>query len=469
MNKPVMVKGHRLRDEFACPITRELMRDPVIAADGHTYDREAIEMWTRNHTTSPKTGEFMDHLMLVPNLNLKRLIKDLIEEGGEGLYMKEEDGEDGPDTPYRFALVAEHVLILKCLGPVESDWNWRSFRVTERGCIGGRKQPSDLGQQDFMHFSDATVSRRHFEISFDKKERKFSLRDFGSAGGTFVRVPFGVPKPLYPGIMVMLGKHQLVARATEKKEEAQLVPEGDEGEPSKGEEGLAEGVVGGVEKLQLQGEGKSRVKLDDDDEASVPDMPAVSVQAPGVEGGEAEGGEGAGAVVKSVAASVGVGSVASPVQSFSADLKLAADHSQLELACFAPEGTPIQGNKYYVGKQGSSLGRKQSNSIAFSHEVNGTVMGIDSSISGEHARITYDAEHDCLQIMDGTETKPSTNGTWFRLSQMHKESDPFVLQNGSEILIGTVRFVVTLESMIVERDADEYNKQQAAGETANTS
>lgn len=48
------VKGAALRDEFSCPITRELMRDPVIAADGHTYDREAVEMWLRNHDTSPK-------------------------------------------------------------------------------------------------------------------------------------------------------------------------------------------------------------------------------------------------------------------------------------------------------------------------------------------------------------------------------------------------------------------------------
>lgn len=50
------VRGSALRDEFSCPITRELMRDPVIAADGHTYDREAIEMWFRNHDTSPKVG-----------------------------------------------------------------------------------------------------------------------------------------------------------------------------------------------------------------------------------------------------------------------------------------------------------------------------------------------------------------------------------------------------------------------------
>merc|ERR1711924_489863 len=28
-----------------CPITMEVMRDPVVAADGYTYEREAIERW----------------------------------------------------------------------------------------------------------------------------------------------------------------------------------------------------------------------------------------------------------------------------------------------------------------------------------------------------------------------------------------------------------------------------------------
>ncbi|CAM9699156.1 unnamed protein product [Choristocarpus tenellus] len=187
---PLLVRGTRLRDEFACPITRELMREPVIAADGHTYDKEAIEMWLRHHDTSPKTGQPMDHLFVVPNHNLKRLIKDLIAEKGEGLYVhdateeddKEEDNdelenrEDGGraggrrgEGRYRFALVTEHILVLKCLGPVDSDWNGKSFRVTQRGCIGGRKQPAHLGGADFMQFSDATVSRRHFEIVFNKQ------------------------------------------------------------------------------------------------------------------------------------------------------------------------------------------------------------------------------------------------------------------------------------------------------------
>jgi len=31
--------------EFYCPITHEVMVDPVVAQDGHTYERQAIEEW----------------------------------------------------------------------------------------------------------------------------------------------------------------------------------------------------------------------------------------------------------------------------------------------------------------------------------------------------------------------------------------------------------------------------------------
>lgn len=67
----------------------------------------------------------------------------------------------------------------------------------------------------------------------------------------------------------------------------------------------------------------------------------------------------------------------------------------------------LQGSRFIVGKEGATLGRKQTNTIAFSHESNGTVMGIDASISGDHARIGYDEAGDFLYIMDGTPTKVS--------------------------------------------------------------
>lgn len=38
------------REELSCPISLKLMTDPVVADDGHTYQRHAIEAWIRKCT-----------------------------------------------------------------------------------------------------------------------------------------------------------------------------------------------------------------------------------------------------------------------------------------------------------------------------------------------------------------------------------------------------------------------------------
>lgn len=64
-------------EEFYCPISMDLMKDPVIIADGHTYERSAIEDWFRlDKQSSPKTNDYLDHLYLTPNRALKNLIQD---------------------------------------------------------------------------------------------------------------------------------------------------------------------------------------------------------------------------------------------------------------------------------------------------------------------------------------------------------------------------------------------------------
>ncbi|XP_030614265.1 WD repeat, SAM and U-box domain-containing protein 1 isoform X2 [Archocentrus centrarchus] len=62
-------------DEFLCPITRELMREPVIAADGYSYEKEAIESWisTKNRS-SPMTNLPLLTTLLTPNHTLKMAI-----------------------------------------------------------------------------------------------------------------------------------------------------------------------------------------------------------------------------------------------------------------------------------------------------------------------------------------------------------------------------------------------------------
>ncbi|KAI3437479.1 RING-type E3 ubiquitin transferase [Psidium guajava] len=61
--------------DFRCPITLDLMRDPVVVATGQTYDRESITLWIQSgHNTCPKTGQTLAHSNLIPNRALKNLI-----------------------------------------------------------------------------------------------------------------------------------------------------------------------------------------------------------------------------------------------------------------------------------------------------------------------------------------------------------------------------------------------------------
>jgi hypothetical protein len=61
---------------LVCPITLEKMQDPVIAADGHSYERRAIEAWfASGKTTSPNTGLPLPHTHLVSNIALKNLVE----------------------------------------------------------------------------------------------------------------------------------------------------------------------------------------------------------------------------------------------------------------------------------------------------------------------------------------------------------------------------------------------------------
>jgi hypothetical protein len=58
-------------EKFLCPITCEKLVDPVIASDGRTYERAAIEDWFQSgKSTSPCTNEILNDLSLKPNFEL---------------------------------------------------------------------------------------------------------------------------------------------------------------------------------------------------------------------------------------------------------------------------------------------------------------------------------------------------------------------------------------------------------------
>ena len=66
-------------NDYVCPITTEIMTDPVCTADGFTYERTAISEWLSTNDTSPSTGTTLAIKMLIPNLSLCSMIRSFVE------------------------------------------------------------------------------------------------------------------------------------------------------------------------------------------------------------------------------------------------------------------------------------------------------------------------------------------------------------------------------------------------------
>eukprot|EP01117_Protostelium_nocturnum_P019628 TRINITY_DN855_c0_g1_i3.p1 TRINITY_DN855_c0_g1~~TRINITY_DN855_c0_g1_i3.p1 ORF type:complete len:301 (-),score=102.45 TRINITY_DN855_c0_g1_i3:59-937(-) len=73
-------RAEDIPNAFLCPVTQEIMNNPVIASDGHTYEKAAIEEWFgRRKKTSPLTGAVLRSFKLVPNHSMKSLIQEFIQ------------------------------------------------------------------------------------------------------------------------------------------------------------------------------------------------------------------------------------------------------------------------------------------------------------------------------------------------------------------------------------------------------
>eukprot|EP01083_Nonionella_stella_P074832 203104_1 len=88
-------------EEFLCPISAELMVDPVmVTQSGWTYDRVEIEAWIRENGTDPNTRHACSVDDLVPNRTLRDAIMSW--KADMGLPLQENEKEDNYDheTPY---------------------------------------------------------------------------------------------------------------------------------------------------------------------------------------------------------------------------------------------------------------------------------------------------------------------------------------------------------------------------------
>ncbi len=87
---PVSVLDEGLQDAFICPISFDVMRDPVQASDGHSYEREELERWIETARvkgqplTSPMTREPISEVF-IPNIALRKSIAAFLQRASSTL------------------------------------------------------------------------------------------------------------------------------------------------------------------------------------------------------------------------------------------------------------------------------------------------------------------------------------------------------------------------------------------------
>jgi pSer/pThr/pTyr-binding forkhead associated (FHA) protein len=299
--------------------------------------------------------------------------------------------------------------------------------------------------RDIVTFKDTTVSRRHFEIILTAPGQ-YSIRDLASAGGTFIRVLYGQRKELIQGMIIMLGKHQFVVSSICSSGDTELHGtnfhrrvDGSEGAEEK--EAERSSAVASAKKDFYDGcagckdSNDSVTGKEEDNESletcSTPDHSPKRFNR------------------------------TNPSSKAQTPAGLFFDTRCCVITCCAPEGSPLVGRTFTVGSSGGVLGRSPTCAVPLCRFVDenekedpshaAAVSKLDSAISAEHARIVMDHATGKVFLLDGTSSKPSTNGTWFRLSGPAQESVPFSLTAGDEVLFGTKRFQVS-ESMTVSEE-----------------
>jgi hypothetical protein len=81
-------------DDFLCPISYDLMNNPVILSDGQSYEKDHIEKWFESHNTSPNTGLVLLNKTMLVNYALKGSIDDLKENIYKETIKKEREERD---------------------------------------------------------------------------------------------------------------------------------------------------------------------------------------------------------------------------------------------------------------------------------------------------------------------------------------------------------------------------------------
>eukprot|EP01022_Parablepharisma_sp_SALTPOND_P016757 TRINITY_DN252_c0_g1_i3.p1 TRINITY_DN252_c0_g1~~TRINITY_DN252_c0_g1_i3.p1 ORF type:complete len:531 (-),score=65.54 TRINITY_DN252_c0_g1_i3:2768-4360(-) len=190
--------------EIACPITREPMERPMIAADGFTYEKHAIKKWLKKRTGSPMLGTELKNNHLLENNTLSAFMT--VFKGMKSRLINRPVPKTSPKKP----LVAEHLTLP---GPVK-----RMFDEALNHYYMATKDLKDCCKmmQDVYHLAPT-----NFDVIFNYANiLRFSM-DFERAKGLIKELKVLRPESLIPKYMKVrvlseMGKKEKAIECLEK-------------------------------------------------------------------------------------------------------------------------------------------------------------------------------------------------------------------------------------------------------------
>ncbi|KAF3438288.1 hypothetical protein FNV43_RR21050 [Rhamnella rubrinervis] len=177
-------------DHFLCPITLDLMKDPVTLSSGITYDRESIEAWLEaGNFTCPVTNQVLRNFDQIPNHSLRKMIQEwCMENQNHGVQRI-----PTPRIPVMAMEVSEILFSISssakrfdqngCLESVRKIQKWASESERNRRCIveNGTAEVLASAFDRFAHHAfrasvslcEEILSALHWMFPFDKETMRY--------------------------------------------------------------------------------------------------------------------------------------------------------------------------------------------------------------------------------------------------------------------------------------------------------
>ncbi|RID79832.1 hypothetical protein BRARA_A02538 [Brassica rapa] len=140
-------------EEFLCPLSKEIMRDPVVLTCGQTYERKNIERWLEeiSDQTCLQNQQVVSHIDLTPNKALGRIISQWCDDNKVKLHESVSDHirqwckENLVDLPETVAACSDMSIVKTLIDKISSS------------SVSSQRPTAMLGY--IQHFASSTLTK----------------------------------------------------------------------------------------------------------------------------------------------------------------------------------------------------------------------------------------------------------------------------------------------------------------------